>query len=405
MVQTQRDGGDVIELFLRATETMVASRAAKLWTAVSLVSALAGRKVWTSTYRGKPLYANMFIFLVGEPGKGKSDPMDFAEKLARSFEVPDGHVVFCPDEVTPAAFKQYMGETFSETNEAEDADERKFHSFYTLISEWAGFVAEPDAQFNQGLARLWDCPLVFRKWTKEHGKDRLFNPYLTVLAGVQPDWFAHGFPRGSFKLGFAARTVWVWATGQVGEKKLFTPAPTEETVQLVKLLERAREVSGEVQWAPEAQVALQQWWSAGAKPRPEEPLLEHYCTRRDMHLAKLALVCVLSRGGSRVELVDFERALGYLVEVEQDMPKAVAMAGENPLTGVSDLAVAWVKEQAGVLGGPVPETALRRHIARMVRPQEAGLLVNELIAQGRLIVPRGSDALSPNRLLIPGAGE
>lgn len=397
------DNGDVIDLFMAATETMVASPTARRWTAISLVSALAGRRVWTSTYRGKPLYANMFIFLVGEPGKGKSDPMDFAEKLAREFEVPDGHVVFCPDEVTPAAFKQYMGETFSEVAEATDAEERKFHSFYTLISEWGGFVAEPDAQFNQGLARLWDCPPVFRKWTKEHGKDRLFNPYLTILAGVQPDWFAHGFPRGSFKLGFAARAVWVWAEGPVVEKRLFTPAPDQETHQLVKLLSRVLEREGELPWSSEAQAALQQWWSAGARPRPAEPMLEHYCTRRDMHLAKLALVCVLSRGGRRIELVDFHRALGYMLEVEQDMPQAIALAGENPLTGVADLAVAWVKGEVVRTGAAVPETALRRHIARMVRPEQAGLLVNELIAQGRLVLPRGSDAMSPNRLLSLGA--
>lgn len=394
--------GDVIELFMKATETMIASRNARLWTAISLVSAMAGRRCWTSTYRGKPLYANMFIFLVGDAGKGKSDPMDFAEQIAREFEVPDGHLVFCPDEVTPAAFKQYMGETFSELSEADDAEERKFHSFYTLISEWGGFVSDPDPQFNQSLSRIWDCPRVFRKWTKEHGKDRLYNPYLTILAGVQPDWFAHGFPRGSFKLGFSARAVWVWSSAQMGEKQLFTDAPVQDMKLIIATLERVKGVEGEIKWTPSAQEALQAWWAGGGKPRPTEMLLEHYCTRRDMHVAKLALVCALSRGAQEIDLVDFQRAMEYMLEVEKDMPQAIAMAGENPLTGVQTAAALWVAEESARIGGPVAETALRRHIARMVRPEQASLLINELIAQGLVALPRGSSALSPDRLLLPG---
>lgn len=397
---------DVIGLFMRATETMVASPAARLWSAISLVSAVASRRVWTSTYRGKPLYANMQIFLVGEPGKGKSDPMEFALSLAREFEVPDGHIVFSPDEITPAAFKQYMGETFSETAEADDVDERKFVSFYALISEWASFIAEPDPQFNQSLARLWDCPATFRKWTKEHGKDNLYNPYLTLLAGVQPSWFAHGFPRGSFKLGFPARTIWVWADGDTQAKKLFTAAPTVETKELVLALERVRQFEGEMGWAPEAQDALQKWWSDGAPPRPKEPMLDHYCTRRDMHVAKLALVCALSRASHKIELTDLQRAMMYLFEVEKEMPKAVALAGENPLTGIGEIVVEFVADRQGATGGDaVPETEVRRHIARLVKPQEAGLLVNELIAQGRLIIAGGKDAMPPHRHLRVGVRE
>jgi len=396
--------GDVIEMFMNATETMVASRAARLWTGISLVSAIVGRRVWTSTYREKVLYANMHVFLVGEPGKGKSDPMDLAEGLARRFEVPDGHVVFCPDEVTPAAFKQYMGETFTEIAEGSDAEERKFQSFYALISEWGGFVAEPDAQFNQSLARLWDCPPIFRKWTKEHGKDRIYNPYLTILAGVQPKWFLHGFPRGSFELGFAARSVWVWASGEVGEKKFFGKGPSIAFEAILEGLKRARASAGEIGWHEEAKARLAEWWASGAAPRPEEPLLEHYCTRRDMHLAKLALVSVLSRGGAWIAREDVERAMEWLFEVERDMPKAIAMAGENPLAGVSELAVTYVREIEIASNAPVPETALRRHISRMVNPRDSGLVVGELILQGRLHVVSGKDAPG-ERMLRVGEGE
>lgn len=394
---------------MEATRNMTTSPLVRRWCAVSMVGAVASRKVWTTTYRGKKLHANQFVMLVGKPGTGKTDPIEFVEECLDGFELSgdEGHVVFAPNITTPAAWLQDLGQTFSESKEAADAEERRFTSQFTVISEWSAFTMDQECdQFYSALADLWEWKQdkPFRKSTKEHGKDAMYNPYVGILAGVQPEWFVNGMPKGGFKKGFSARMLWVNVHGG-GELELFTAAPEREKAELVAGLQRVRQAEGEVRWAPEAAEALKQWVKAGCPPRPSDPLLSDYCVRRHMHLGKTALCSALARGSQRIELLDLERAKQWLLELEAEMPEAIMLAGENPLVGVSELAVTYVRELQLARNGPVAETDLRRHIAKMVKPQDVGLLLGELVNQGRLVVVKGGDAGAPHRWFVVGKQE
>lgn len=399
---------DVIETFMRVTEGMSVKELVKRWVAIALVGAIASRKVWTSTFWGLKLHANEFIMLVGDPGTGKSIPVRFAKKCAKAFEHvgDEGHVVFTTNITTPAAWLLRLAEMFDE-DEAMGAEARVCKSHFCVLSEWASFTMDQESgQFWQALADLWDCPDdddPFVKDTKEHGTNRAWNPYVNILAGVQPKWFSVGMPKGGWDMGFSARMLWV-NCGEPRDKVLFTEEPEGEVGGIIAGLQRVRDRAGFVPWSDEARRALQAWVTAGGPPKPQEPMLGHYCRRRDMHVGKLALISVLSRGGGRIEMEDLDRAWRWLFELEEEMPQAIRLAGENPLAGPMELAVTYVREMGEALGGDVSEMALRRHLAHMVRPQDVGLLIQDLIHQGRLMVSRGADGGPTARMLKVGGG-
>src|SRR5690606_13015295 len=74
------------------------------WAGLSLLSSLCSRRVWTdmAIY---PVYANMYVLLVGSPGSKKSTGMKFAEKIVEKLK----DIPYAPASVTKEALTAQMG--------------------------------------------------------------------------------------------------------------------------------------------------------------------------------------------------------------------------------------------------------------------------------------------------------
>src|SRR5208337_2757577 len=73
------------------------------------------------------------------------------------------------------------------------------------------------------------------------------------------------------------------------------------------------------------------WHLAGGPPVPNHSKLENYNRRRTQHLIKLSMVSAVSRTGEiHLALVDIERGIAWLMEVERLMPDIFrAMVGKS----------------------------------------------------------------------------
>src|SRR5262245_36320651 len=87
-----------ITSFMRLTEHLDTPEIFRRWAAISVLSSVLERKVWNRT-KGRPLYPNLYIVLVGTPGAGKSAIVSYCEKLLRALE--EIHVA--PSSVTSAS--------------------------------------------------------------------------------------------------------------------------------------------------------------------------------------------------------------------------------------------------------------------------------------------------------------
>lgn len=392
---------NLIEQFVSATSHMASPEVFRRWCAVSMVSVALGRKCWTSIEAGLRLYPNTYIFLVSRPGIGKSRAVEEAWQLLRRLPIgPESPctVVFTPDEITKERMVQHMGEVFYEGREPGSV------SYFGLISEFATLMPEPDAGWMQSIARIWDCPERYERQTKHHGTDVLVNPYCCVLAGVQPSWFAEGFPPHAYELGLPARIIFVYA-GEKPEREFFAKAPSRVAAlaAVYEGLERVHKIRGEFPWEPAAKQAWSAWARAGFPPAPDDPLLEGYTVRRDMHMAKLAMiVAAASHPESKlVTRADLEQAQAYLFAVEKDMPTALSNAGGNIYKMREETILSFVAGQYAATKRPVPEREVRRRLGRMVSTTLIVPIINELVAQQRLKAL--STSAAPNRLLMPGS--
>lgn len=385
---------NLIDRFVHATSNMASPEIFRRWCAISMVSMAMSRRVWTCIEDDLPLFPNIYVFLVGRPGQGKSRPLRVVKAMLQELGEP---VVFCPNEITKERMTQHMGEVFK-GELAEGA-----MTYAAVLSEFATFMPEADAKWMQAISDLWDCPELYERQTKHMGCDYLYNPYVCMLAGVQPAWFAEGFPQNSYELGFPARCFFIYADEKPAREFFLARKQVVGMDNLLLDLHAISLMSGPVYWLPEAQDAWVKWAQEGLPPVVDDPLLAGYSARRDMHAGKLALIVAAATHPEHKVITrsDLECAWSYLFDAEKIMPHALMNAGGNIYKLREEAILQFVRGEYERTRSSVAEQAVRRRLGRMVSSTLITPIINELIAQGRL-KSAGTDKLH-HRLLKPGS--
>lgn len=247
---------DFLEEFVKGTAHVTSPELFRTWAGVGAVASVLGRKVYTSVKPGLTLFGNQFICLVSKAAGGKSGAISEAHNLLRGHDA----IHFSGDAPTPEALNQKMGEWF------DGADDHNGRSFAMLAGEIGTFFMDPEkVWWFQELALLWDSGPQVTKFTKTQDDDIILMPYVNMLVGAQPAWFANGFPKNINNLGLPSRLIYVYSDEQVPVDLDAQPDAKglENARQVLNRIARAR---GEVKFAPEAWKAWKDWIYGGLKP-------------------------------------------------------------------------------------------------------------------------------------------
>ncbi len=362
---------DIIGLFLRITDSSRAPEPFRKWIAIGMVAACLGRRCYSVIREADgPFWPNFYILLVAEPGIGKSLQLRHARELMR--RVPGA--CLGPDKITPERFLNLLAERSAEDGEAVMA---------LFLNEFASLVKKEDGDMMEILTGLYDCPEEYAYLTFKRGEDLVTRACINILASTQPDWFGENFSIRTLGQGFPARLILVFSDEKKPVKYWQSyPRAEESSQRMVEALRAVTRLSGEFQWPQPSRELFQKLADDDFPPVPSDPLLEHYCTRRAFHIAKLSMVMAASRSRKLVvEPQDIKRAYSELLEIEKDMPKALAAAGGNAYHTIEVHAVRFVERH----GGRVPESSLRRFLTKNVPPNMLDPIIDNLVLQNRLI--------------------
>lgn len=385
---------DLIADFLTATQHERSPVIYRKWAAIGMVSLALSRQVYTSVMEGKALYPNTNIMLVGEPGLGKTVAIGTVKDVFANF----GERVACGASTTTLeAAVQRMGQYFTE-------QKRGVPQSYGLLNDEIGTLFKEWKPWHfQTLAKLWDTnEPEFTYDIKTGASDHLYEQYVCLLVGAQPRWLAGNLPEGAFELGLPSRFLFIYEDRGVSPGQEFEHVPGA-LKQIIGNLGRVSMVQGYIPFDTPAREAFRQWELRGMPPTPTDFLLKHYCTRRNMHAGKLALIVAMARhpGDKYVHLEDLEIAWSLLFEAEQRMPEALAFAGSNPYRGAELSIVEYVKREFAATKQGTHERFIRDMLAKHIPSDKVGRSVEELIAQGRL-KPKNDLMQMPHRVLVPG---
>ncbi len=370
-----------IDSFIAYTDNLESAEIYRRWAAIATIAAALEQKVWLHTH--SPLYPNLYTFLVGHPGVGKSSVIGFARAFLA--EIPGFHIA--PTSMTGAAMVKAMeGSKCTLVDMTRPAGEQQvnYYSMTLIPDEWRTFInsfKENDA--IPLLTTFYDVNSPYEKMrTTDNVHIVLKRPQLSIIAGVTPSDLLDFIPHVAWNQGFTSRLILVFCRehGMVDD---FNSPRRAMPEGMIHDINRIHALDGPFTWSQEFALAVDAWRKGGEQPRPTHPKLEHYCARRKAHIYKLAMISAIDRGNElRLELEDFQRALLWLGEVEIYMPAIFGEGISTPDLGAMDEVVDWLRRQ----GKPVHHARLLNQVIRAGTPLTSVHRVMELLYQtGRVV--------------------
>lgn len=328
---------DFVDAFCRYAEvynsTPNYAKASALW----MIGTAAKRAIGMRA-RGNELFPNLFLGLIGNPGAGKSQ----AVEAARSIFFAATGMNPLPASVTRAAMEDYMQSNLQQRQDPSGALLLS-HECIALTEELQGIL--PGGQEMDHLTLyniLYDNRKMHVAQTRTHGKIQLEAPYCSILTGAQPAFLQATMPEVAWGMGFMSRMMMIWDTpGKRRSMFLLRDVDQKLKADLIHDLEQIANGHGWMEWDDKAQLLYDEWWvEQGGLPVPQaKRLAMGYNSRRELHMAKLAMIMSLSRGMDLVVTIeDVGRAIETLLLFESNMRHIFSeMAATGSMVALADV--------------------------------------------------------------------
>lgn len=263
------------------------------------------------------LYPNLYTFLVGHPGVGKTRTINAAAGFVR--ELPEFHLG--ATSMTMASLVDCLVEA-KRTVIQHPEPAMEFNSMFLMADELSAFMHKFDDELIGGLTTFYDVNIPYSQ--NRRGKDiriKIKRPQLSILSGTTPSNLMKFMPDMAWDQGFTSRVIMVFSDERPMVEDIFNVEFKVMPKEMLHDIKAINTLIGEFTADEEYRNAYNNWRKLGDPPVPNHPKLTHYCTRRRAHLLKLSMVASAD-SGDRLTLtkVDFNKAMGWLLEAEQFMP-------------------------------------------------------------------------------------
>lgn len=332
------------------------------------------QKVYLQT--SAPLFPNLYTFLVGHPGVGKTRTVMAAGAFLR--EVPEFHLA--PNSMTMASLVDSLLEAKRSIVNMPDPP-IEYNSMLIVADELSAFMHKFDEELIGGLTTFYDVTVPYSQ--RRRGNDiriKIKRPQLSILSGTTPSNLMKFVPEMAWDQGFTSRVIMIFSDERV-ISDIFAFQDLGLPKDMIEDLKVINTYVGSFKTTEEFRSAVNAWRKLGQPPVPNHPKLTHYCTRRLAHLLKLSMVASVDRGSS-IELTkaDFNTAMGWLLEAEGTMPE-IFRAGA---TGADGKVMEEVYHYVQVAVKGLPEHKLVKFVSERV-PSYSVIRVIEVMEQSGMI--------------------
>lgn len=297
------------------------------WSAISTIAAACEQKVWIQT--SSSLYPNMYVFMLGHPGTGKTRTVRVSRGYIRS--VPDMHLA--PISMTWPSLVDSLLEAKRGFNLLGEMP-LEYNSMYICADELGTFMHKWDNEMVDGLSAMYDLDEYTHRRRSSGLNIKIARPLLNILVGCTPGNLMDFMPDKAWGQGLTSRILMIFSDERTIVDD-FALVQTSLSPDLEHDLASIFTLQGEFKVTEEYRNRVFEWRQAGELPVPDHPKLTHYATRRTVQLYKLSMISSIDQNDSLVlTLADFDRALRWLLEAELTMPE-IFKAGATNADGIA----------------------------------------------------------------------
>ena len=324
------------------------------------------------------MYANLYTFLIAPPGGGKSRVIDLAHDLLHT--LPDPYIA--PTSINAASIIDHLLEC-KRIILSPGASAVEYNAMSILVGEFGTFMSSYDDDLMAILTDFYNVRPYGQRRRGGNLKIKIERPMLNMLVGSTPSNLMRFMPENAWGQGFASRILFIFSD----EKERiddFATKKTELSQALINDLGIINTLTGQFSVTEEYRTAVNNWreLDENIPPKPTHPRLQHYCSRRKEHLYRLSMVSAIDRGNALLlTKEDFNRAMSWLIEAEQDMPKIFQNTTESSDSVIMDETVHMIQTKGGV----IEEGTLIRYLRQRV-PSHAVMRVVEIMERSGLII-------------------
>lgn len=325
-----------ITSFVEATSPLGSPAIYRRWTAISIMAAALRQNVWLRT--SGPVFPNLYIFLIGHPGVGKTRIISEGRRVAIK---ADG-LNIAPVSMTFASMVDALAEAKVEIIRQPQGTIR-YNSMYIAADELGTFMHKYEPEMIDGLSHFYD-PNPYQQVRRTADIDiRIESPQINMIAGSTPKNFINFMPEKAWGQGFTSRIIMVFSDERFIIDDFADHGPSH-TADFIADLKHISELYGQFTVTQPYREAINTWRHAGEPPLPSHPRLLHYLTRRCMHLYKLSMISSIDRDDSLwLTRADFDNALTWLTEAELYMPDIFKAGATNADAQAQDDIVHWIR--------------------------------------------------------------
>jgi hypothetical protein len=314
----QRRSSSWIESFVEWGEHIDVPVIYKTWAAIATIGAVLEQHAHMLTKFGRT-YPNLYVMLIGPPGTGKTVSI----KAIRAYLKAGTEVHLGSLSVTGASLIKEMEKA---TRTYYYPKPGVYNSLLLLPHDLQALLSEYNPSLVANMTVFYDVePYTM---TRKTGNEEVSieSPQLSMLAGTTPSQLLGLLPPGAWEEGFMSRVVMVYSEEEhVKETIFFSEEEEQDRVEvdedLVHDLAQIFKLAGQFRISQEYKDAIDGWRKGGQQPKPSHPKLKDYCTRREAQVLKLSMISCADRGdGLRLEKLDYDRALKWLISAERTMP-------------------------------------------------------------------------------------
>ena len=196
---------------------------------------------------------------------------------------------------------------------------------YTSIlvpsSELGTLMPEYDITQISILNELYDCGDKYEERTRGGGQLTIEQPHISMLMGTQPKFLSHVFPEAAFGMGLTSRILMIYTSEDINTSLFdFEDIYTGRWKEIKSTIQKLTDVKGGFHVDDEAKKMLEKGHREGWPPKPKNPKLAHYCTRRTGHILKLSMIVGAARHlDAIITTEDVQNALDIIHNAEVSM--------------------------------------------------------------------------------------
>jgi len=264
------------------------------------------------------LHPNIYCFLVGHPGVGKTRSIRAAKKYYLETQDPrPAPTSMSASSMIDAVAKSKRNVVISN---GKNLDQLEYNTLYITADELSAFMHKYDDEAIGVLSDFYD-PQPYGQTRRGNDLNiKIKSPQINLICGTTPSNLMKYMPETAWEQGFTSRIVMIFSDERhIGDD--FAATDTSLSPDLIHDLNSIGSLVGKFEITEDYKSAVNNWRQLGEPPMPTHPKLLHYCTRRRVHLYKFSMVSALDRSDALLLTKDdFNRALGWMVEAEFTMP-------------------------------------------------------------------------------------